>query len=239
MFIGIGLIGGLLLSGIIVFILIKNDVIFLESPSDYEVYNVYFDSDGGTDVDYISIVCGEVLKLPEEPVKDGYEFSHWINKDDNSIIPKDSFAPCKDVELKAVWKPKEVNNNNTSKEINYITISVDEYLNIMKKSEKSIIYIARPTCSWCQKQLPILKKLMNQYDLKVYYLNTENFYDSDKQDYTEEGYKLINSSEKYKDGFGTPNTIIVQNGTIIDGEFGYVEEGELKELLLRNKFIQK
>ena len=121
----------------------------------------------------------------------------------------------------------------------FINITLNEYLEKLKGEEKSIIYIARPTCSWCQKETPILKKIIGQYDLDVYYLNTENFYDSAKQDYTEEGYTFMASSEKYKDGFGTPNTIIVQNGEIVDGAFGYVEANDLKNLLKSNGFINE
>ena len=45
------------------------------------------------------------------------------------------------------------------------------------------------------------------------------------------------SAEQYKDGWGTPNTIIVQNGEIVDGEFSYVEKSALKDLFKRNGFI--
>ena len=129
--------------------------------------------------------------------------------------------------------------NGNGKVVEFVDITIDEYLERMKKDEKSIIYIARPTCSWCQKETPIVKKLMSDYDLTIYYLNTEDFYDSENQDYTEKGYKLINSSEKYKDGFGTPNTIIVQGGKIVDGKFGYVEAKELKDMFVSNGFINE
>ena len=130
-------------------------------------------------------------------------------------------------------------DGGTTKPGEFIDITLNEYLDRMKGEEKSIIYIARPTCSWCQKETPIIKKIIGEYDLKVYYLNTENFYDSSIQDYTEDGYTFMASSEKYKDGFGTPNTIIVQNGEIVDGAFGYVEAKELKDLLVKNGFINE
>ena len=131
------------------------------------------------------------------------------------------------------------NNTKPSKVVDFINITIDQYLEKLNGDEKSIIYIARPTCSWCQKESPIIKKLMSQYNLKVYYLNTESFYDSEKQDYTETGYKLINSAEEYKDGFGTPNTIIVQGGKIVEGKFGYVEAKELKDMFVKNGFIDE
>ena len=130
-------------------------------------------------------------------------------------------------------------NGKEIKPGDFINITLDEYLEKLQGEEKSIIYVARPTCSWCQKETPILKKIIGKYDLNVYYLNTENFYDSSIGDYTEDGYKFMASSEKYKDGFGTPNTIIVQGGKIVDGAFGYVEANELTNLLKSNGFINE
>ena len=130
-------------------------------------------------------------------------------------------------------------SNGSSKAFEFVNITIDEYLAKMQESEKSIIYIARPGCSWCQKESPIIKSLGSQYDLTIYYLNTDPFWDSEAQTYSEEGQKFINSSEKYADGWGTPNTIIVQNGEIVDGEFSYVEKSALKDLFKRNGFINE
>ncbi|MBQ8892125.1 MAG: hypothetical protein IJ068_04655 [Bacilli bacterium] len=131
-------------------------------------------------------------------------------------------------------------SNTTSKDtkaFEFVDITVDDYLEKMKESEKSVIYVARPGCSWCQKESPIIKALGAQYDLTIYYLNTDPFWDSENETYTEAGQKFMASAEQYKDGWGTPNTIIVQNGEIVDGEFSYVEKSALKDLFKRNGFI--
>ena len=47
----------------------------------------------------------------------------------------------------------------------------------------------------------------------------------------------MNSSEHYADGWGTPNTIIVSDGKIIDGKFSYVERTDLIELFKNNGLI--
>ena len=123
----------------------------------------------------------------------------------------------------------------------FINITIDEYLTKLGESEKSIVYVARPTCSWCQKETPIIKSLGSKYGLKIYYLNTEEFYDSEINDYSESGYKFINAAEPYKSDqkFGTPNTIIIQNGEIVDGEYGYVAKDELEDFFERNGFIDE
>ena len=121
----------------------------------------------------------------------------------------------------------------------FTDITIDEYLELMQGEDKKIIYIARPTCSYCSLETPLLKQIASQYDLDVYYLDTTNFFDSSINDYTEDGYKLINSHEVYNEGFGTPNTIIVQNGDIVDGVYQYVEASELKDLFERNGLLNE
>lgn len=121
----------------------------------------------------------------------------------------------------------------------FTNITIDEYLDLMKSEDKKIVYVARPNCSFCVKETPILKRIANEFNLEVYYLDTTKFYDSNIQDYTEDGYKFINSAEVYQQGFGTPNTIIVQNGEIVDGVYQYVEASELKDLFERNGFINE
>jgi len=67
----------------------------------------------------------------------------------------------------------------SNKTFEFTNITVDEYLSLMDADEKSIIYVARPDCSFCQKQKPILTKIASKYDLEVYYLNTSGFVDYD------------------------------------------------------------
>ena len=121
----------------------------------------------------------------------------------------------------------------------FTDITIDEYLELMNSEDKKVVYIARPTCSYCQMESPIVKKIGSKYNLEIYYLNTQGFYDDETDSYTEDGIKFINSHEKYKDGWGTPNTIIVQNGTIVDGIYQYVEEKELLSFLKTNGIINE
>lgn len=121
----------------------------------------------------------------------------------------------------------------------FTDITIDEYLELMQSEGKKIVYIARPTCSYCALETPLLKQIASQYDLEVYYLDTTNFFDSSINDYTEDGYKFINSHEVYNEGYGTPNTIIVQNGDIIDGVYQYVEADELRDLFDRNGLLNE
>lgn len=121
----------------------------------------------------------------------------------------------------------------------FTDITVDEYLELMNSEKKQIVYLSKNGCPWCEKENPIIKKLGTEYNLKIYRLDATNFFDNDTNQYTEDGKKFLNSNEVYKDGYGTPNTIIVKDGTIVDGIYQYEDEAGLLELFKNNGFINE
>lgn len=121
----------------------------------------------------------------------------------------------------------------------FTDITIDEYLELMKNEEKQIVYLSKIGCPWCEKENPIIKKLGTDYNLKIYHLDATNFFDNATNQYTEDGMKLINSHELYSEGYGTPNTLIVQNGDIVDYIDHYAEEKDLLELFKNNGFINE
>ena len=40
------------------------------------------------------------------------------------------------------------------------SIDIDKYLSLKKGNDKSIIYISRPTCHYCQQEDPIIKNIV-------------------------------------------------------------------------------
>ncbi len=146
----------------------------------------------------------------------------------------------------ASWSSNSYGKNTGPYEFTYI--DVDKYLEYMNDSEARIIYVAKPDCSFCQMETPIITRLASKYNLTLHYLDTTNFIEHDEDGnivygsdgyavYSEAGKKFMASSEEYKDGWGTPNTIIVKDGKIVDGIYQYVEESELKTLFKNNGFI--
>ena len=95
-------------------------------------------------------------------------------------------------------------------------ISIDDYLELKKGSEKSIIFIARPTCEYCAIQEPITRYLVYKYGLEINYLNTDEM-EADAQN------KLTKSSDIFKDGVSTPTTLIVQNDEVVDAVIGLMD----------------
>ena len=69
-----------------------------------ESFKVMFDTDSDTIIDSIELKCNERITLPENPVKDGFEFVGWYNND--MIVMDGTLLNCEDVTLKANWATK-------------------------------------------------------------------------------------------------------------------------------------
>lgn len=111
-------------------------------------------------------------------------------------------------------------------------ISIDDYLSLKDGEDKAIIYIARPTCYYCTQQEPIMKNIVFEKDITVNYLDTDKL-DDDGQA------KLIKSDDYFSEGYGTPITLIVQDGKIIDKSEGLTSKDALLELFKKHDFISE
>lgn len=125
-------------------------------------------------------------------------------------------------------------NNQTEnvalEEAGFNKVTLDEYLNLVKGSEKSIILVARPTCSYCEMFTPILKQAMEEMNLTINYVDTDTF--------SQEDWTTFNESLDYlqNEEWGTPLTLIVQNGELVAENNGYVELDTIKEFFSDNGF---
>ncbi len=102
-------------------------------------------------------------------------------------------------------------------------ISMAEYRELLNGSDVSLIYIASPKCTHCQAQEPIMKRLVNEYDIDVNYLNVLTLSDEE----ADELYSLYGSVqvERYGedvDGVRTPTMLLVQNGKLLDLHLGEI-----------------
>ena len=71
-------------------------------------YYVTFDTDGGSEISKQKLRYGDHVEMPEEPVKPGYEFIHWVTSEDEYLAEEWNFSENKvetDVTLYAVWQP--------------------------------------------------------------------------------------------------------------------------------------
>ena len=74
-----------------------------------EVYTVSFDTDGGTEVDSLSVTEGLSAKRPKNPTKDGYDFGGWYNEDGEKYLFYQT-AITSDTTIYAKWLPLQTVN---------------------------------------------------------------------------------------------------------------------------------
>ena len=82
-----------------------------------DTITIKFDTNGGSKIDDIIVVKGKTLKLPKNPIKKGYKFMYWVDKNETPVY--DDALLSEDTTLKAVWKKVEnkstgTNNSNSS-----------------------------------------------------------------------------------------------------------------------------
>lgn len=112
-------------------------------------------------------------------------------------------------------------------------INANEYIDLLnKEGEYSLVWVARPTCGYCQLTSPVIQKLIKDYSIYISYLNTDEFSDEDTQTF-------INSDEEFKEGFGTPMLLVVGDGKILDRIDGATDTAHYKEFLVQYKFIEE
>ena len=110
------------------------------------------------------------------------------------------------------------------------SIDINQYLEFYKGNENKVIFIGRPTCSYCQIADPIVRKINKDYDLNIYYLNTDEFSGDDEATF-------VKSDEFLENGYGTPMLFIVSNNEIVDKVDGLTDTAHYIEFLTTNKII--
>lgn len=97
-------------------------------------------------------------------------------------------------------------------------------------SDNEMIYLGRPTCSYCQMLEPILKTMREEYDVKYTYINTDEISSTQLSEILKElGIK--------EDEFGTPYLVIVKDEEVIDRSIGLVDASVMFEFLQTNGLI--
>ena len=110
-------------------------------------------------------------------------------------------------------------------------INVDDYLEMYTdEDDVELVYVARPTCGYCQIAEPIIKKLEKDYDLDINYLNTDEFSEGDQNDF-------IASDEMFAEGFGTPMLLLVGKNSIVDSVDGLSDTAGYMDFLEANNLL--
>ena len=111
------------------------------------------------------------------------------------------------------------------------SIDIDKYLSLKKGSDKSIIYISRTTCHYCQQEDPIIKNIVYETNITVNYLNTDELDDDGNT-------KLIKSDDYFSEGYGTPLILVVQKNKIVDKIEGLTSKEDIVSFFKKYDFIK-
>ena len=113
-------------------------------------------------------------------------------------------------------------------------IGIDEYLDLKEGNNASIIYVARPTCHYCQEMEPIVKNIVYEYGVTVNYLNTDELDDEGQAEF-------IKSDDYFeeKGGYGTPMLIIVKDDEFVDVLEGLTDKDTVVKFFKDNGLINE
>lgn len=107
---------------------------------------------------------------------------------------------------------------------------LDEFYSAFNGSENKLVMIGRDNCSWCQLFKPSLDSMKENYNLEYLYVNTNELTSSAFS-------KLLKDIGVDKEEFGTPLTLVVKDGEVVDSISGYVDEQELLTFLKKYNFV--
>ena len=113
---------------------------------------------------------------------------------------------------------------------NFIKLNYNEVIEMTENNENFILCISAKECIHCQEYKPKLKKISKKYNIKIYYVNVDEF--------TEKDYETFKSKFSF-DG-GTPTTIFFKNGeekTTANRIQGNVKTEKIINKLKSNGFI--
>lgn len=109
---------------------------------------------------------------------------------------------------------------------------LNDFYSAFNGSENKLVMIGRDNCSWCQLFKPSLDSMSDDFGFDYLYVNTNELTSSVFK-------KLLKNIGVDENSFGTPLTIVVKDGKVVDSLNGYVDEQELLDFLKKYEFVSK
>jgi len=98
-----------------------------------------------------------------------------------------------------------------------INITTKEFYEHYNSGEKFVLLLGRPGCSHCVAFKPIVTRVANEKELKVYYLNTDTILSEDDWYFI---WELVEQD-------GTPTLAVIQNKALVDSRSGEMTRDDL------------
>lgn len=113
----------------------------------------------------------------------------------------------------------------------YITVSLDEYKEIIKEKGYHFMFIGSEQCGYCTQFKDSIKESLKDYDYNVYYIDISTLSESE--------YNELVETDKYmsENEWGTPLNLLYKDGKRVAELNGYVSSDELIKFLEENMVI--
>ena len=127
---------------------------------------------------------------------------------------------------------KESTNILDEEKKEFVTISVNDYLELYKDLNFSIVLVSREGCPYCEIVKPILQKVSKDYHLDIYNLITSTFTEEDKNNF-------LNSDIFFLNNFVTPLLMIVGDNELKDTIEGVYDYNHYVSFFIDNGVIER
>lgn len=111
-------------------------------------------------------------------------------------------------------------------------VYLKDFYSAFNSNENKLVMIGRDNCSWCNLFKPVLDSMSENYGFDYLYVNTNELTANQFS-------KLLDSVGVSKENFGTPLTVVVKNGSVVDSLSGYTDDQDLFEFLKKYEFVSK
>lgn len=112
----------------------------------------------------------------------------------------------------------------------YTAVTADEFVKKFNGKGTYALVIGQSFCGACNSYKPIISKVANENNIKIYYLEYDVLSSEDKE-------KISKLNKKFEN-FSTPYTLVTKKSKILAEKVGYQEEADLVKLLKENKIIK-
>lgn len=110
--------------------------------------------------------------------------------------------------------------------------NLDSAIALIEDKDLHILFLGRPTCTYCEQFEPVISGLSDDYDFEYNYINTD--------DLTSSGLStLLEKLNIDAENFGTPYLSITKNGEVVAEQSGYVDRETLFDFLQENGVISE
>lgn len=123
--------------------------------------------------------------------------------------------------------------DSSSKDEGYLVeLNYDQYVDMQNSGEKFAFIVESATCVHCQNFMPVAKKVANENEVYVYYIDLNNL---SEEEYT--NFTTSNSFFEENEEWGTPTTLVLTGRDVSDSLVGETTEDAFIEFLTNNELM--